>query len=85
MTVREYLVDRLIDNGMFESQAKEVVESAIPELNSMVDDYKITFDRPAKEYPAILLKLFYANLRPIALKWIDKNAPQAWFRPMFVD
>lgn len=90
MTVREKLESMLVSNGMFESQAKEVMEMAMPLLNNEmgVDEgqpiYKLTYDRPAKEYPDFLYPILFDRLKPIALQWIDKNKPAAWFREMFV-
>lgn len=84
MTVREKLKDMLIQRGMFEDQAKEVIELSILELNKDADDYKITFDASSDVYPDGLYAAMFITIRPIALKWIDDNKPRAWFRPMFV-
>lgn len=84
-TVREKLESMLVANGMFESQAKEVMEIAIPELNKLADDYTITFDSPSNQYPSSsLYTIWYISIKPIALKWIDENKPMAWYREMFV-
>lgn len=82
-TVRQKLEKMLIANGMFESQAKEVIEIAIPSLNDLVDDYKITFDSPSSDYPNRLYNTLYLIIKPIALEWIEENKPMAWFKPMF--
>ena len=84
MTVKEKLVSILVSNGMFENQAQEVIELAIPKLNELADDYKITFESPSSHYPDMLYKIWYISIKPIALKWIDDNKPMAWFRDMFV-
>lgn len=84
LTTREKLEYMLTQRGMYESQASKVMDMAIPELNKLSDDYKITFDRPADEYPAVIYDLLFISIKPIALNWIDKNIPQAWFREMFV-
>lgn len=84
MTVREKLQNMLVNKGMFESQANEVMNIAEPELNKLVNDYKITFDRPADEYPSEIYTILFMALRPIALKWIEENIPMAWYKPMFL-
>jgi hypothetical protein len=84
MTVREKLESMLVANGMFEKQAKEVIELSIPKLNELADDYTITFESPSNQYPDMIYKLWYVTIKPIALKWIDDNKPMAWFREMFV-
>ena len=84
MTVREKLESMLVANGMFENQAKEVIELSIPKLNELADDYIITFENPSNQYPDMIYNLWYMTIKPIALKWIDDNKPMAWFREMFV-
>lgn len=83
-TTREKLESMLVQNGMSESQAKKVMDIAIPELQEMTPSYKITFDRPSEEYDDRLFYIIFSFMRPIALKWIEENAPQAWFKPMFM-
>ena len=83
-TVRGKLESMLIQYGMFESQAKEVIDLSIPKLNELVDEYKISFDRPQTEYPDTLYSILFLNIKPIALKWIDDNKPMAWYRDMFI-
>ena len=74
----------MVELGMFESQAEKVMEVAMPEVDSLVDDYKFTWDRPATEYPDAVYKIvFNMNIKPIAFKWIEENVPMAWFKPMF--
>lgn len=84
MTVREKLESMLVANGMFENQAKEVIELSIPKLNELADNYTITFESPSNQYPDMIYNLWYITIKPIALKWIDDNKPMAWFREMFV-
>ena len=81
MTVREKIENMLVQNGMFESQAKEVMDLAIDDLNK--DNYKITFDRPSNEYPDPFYIVIFLRIKPIALKWINENKPLAWYKPMF--
>lgn len=84
MTTKEKLIKSLVNKGMSESQAKEVIELAIPEINKLSNDYSITWERPFEEYPEIMYHLWWMIIKPIALKWIDENKPMAWFREMFV-
>lgn len=83
MTTYEKLHGMLVENGMFESQATEVMKLAIPELEEIVDGYDITLNQPANEYPKIVYTLLFIAIKPIALKWIEDNVPMAWFKPMF--
>ena len=71
-----------VERGMFEEQAKEVVELTIPKIDAQ-DDYKTTWDRPANEYPDSLYAVMFLYVKETAKKWIEQNIPQAWFKPMF--
>lgn len=84
MTVRDRFESMLVGNGMFESQAKEVMDIAIPQLNESVEYYQITFNRPQEEYQCGIYGVIFDIIKPIALKWIEDNAPNAWFKPMFM-
>ncbi len=83
MTTREKLEQMLYNMGMFENQAKQVIDEAIPELEKMAGDYKITFERPASEYPEMLFNIWFITVKKVAKIWIEKNIPMAWFKPMF--
>ena len=83
MTVKRRLESSLENMGMFTSQAEEVIKLAIPELNKVIPDYSITWDSPYTDYPDTLYMVMMVTIKPIALKWIEKNAPEAWFKPMF--
>lgn len=83
MTVREKLTNMLVKNGMYESQANEVMKLAEPKLNELVDDYDIKFDLQENHYPSIIYKILFIEIKKVALLWIDDKFPNAWYRPMF--
>jgi hypothetical protein len=83
MTVREKLENLLISNGMSENQASEVMNIAIPKLNDIVNGYGIKFNGDANDYPNEIYNALYFGIKPIALEWIEKYIPMAWFKPMF--
>lgn len=84
MTVKDKLKEMLTSRGMFDTQADNVLQEAIPNIEALTPDYKISWDDSAAAYPAPLYAVMWLPLRDAALKWIDANLPQAWFRPMFV-
>ena len=84
MTVKEKLQSMLVANGMFESQAKDVIELSIPVLNELSNGYGITFDSPSNQYPDVIYSVLFMAVKPVALKWIDDNIPMAWYRDIFV-
>ena len=83
MTIEEKLVEMLIENGMFDTQAKEVMELIkSDEANeTMQGRWR---DAPG-DYPEVMLAVLWLSTRIKALEWIDENVPQAWYRPMFVE
>ena len=85
MTVKEKLTNMLIERGMFLPQANEVMELAVPQLNDLVEDYSVSLNSNSTDYPQVIYNVLFMSIRPVALKWIDDNLPQAWYRDMFVD
>lgn len=80
-TTREKLENMLIDRGMSYTQASEVIELAIPELNKL-SEYHIDFDS-INNYPELMYDVLFVSIKPIALKYIEEKLPMAWFKPMF--
>ena len=83
MTTREKLENMLFNMGLFEEQAKSIIDESIPELEKLTGGYKITFESPANEYPDMLFDVWFITVKKVAKNWIEKNIPMAWFRPMF--
>jgi hypothetical protein len=84
MTTAQKFIQMLMADGMFESQAEQVMEQAKPQLDSVIKGYSFTWDSLADEYPEVIYTVLYSSIKPIALAWIEENAPQAWFKPMFM-
>lgn len=85
MTTKDQLTQMLTDCGMFPNQADEVMSRAMPTIEKLVPDYRVTWDRPATEYPAAVYAVMWSITKPIALAWIEENCPKAWFKPMFME
>ncbi len=83
MTIKEKLQNMLVSKGMFDSQAKEVIELAIPELNDLCNDYNINFDGCSSTYPNAIYNILFLAIKPIALNWIEEKQPFAWYKPIF--
>lgn len=84
MTTKQKFIDMLVQRGMFESQAEQVMEKAMPVIDSTVENYRFTWDRPASEYPEQLYPMIFSTtIKPIALAWIEENKPMAWFKAIF--
>lgn len=83
MTFQNKLIEMLMKNGMSNQQSNEVLKFAKPQIDEMLDGYSINLNSDANSYPPIIVSLLYSLIKPIALEWIEKNIPKAWFKPMF--
>lgn len=78
-TVRQVMKDMLVNNGMFEEQADEVMKVAERDIDSMNENW----GKEADSYPKVIITLTQSHVKRITLKWINENAPEAWFKPLF--
>ncbi len=94
-TVRQKLEQMLFEMGMFESQTVKVIDLAIPEIDAMQpsiqegeadeqpEPYKVKWSNPSTDYPDAIYSIWFQKVKQVALQWIDKECPQAWFRELF--
>lgn len=79
----------LYDMGIFETQAKEIMDFAIEEIDLLRTQeypYQITWDRPASEYPEAFYNVVFAvKIKPQVFAWAEQNMPMAWWKPMFAE
>jgi hypothetical protein len=81
-TFNQVLTKRLEANGMFESQAEQVMKNYwTSDLASSGD----LSDKPTINYPEQIENLVWAGVRIVALKYINEHCPKAWFKPVFED
>lgn len=80
-TFREWAERYYFERGMFKDQAKACVAEAeaSPSLVSMGGRW----DHDVAGYPASMTRVLGISLDLVALKWIDRECPQAWFRDVF--
>ncbi len=80
MTIEEKFKKLLFDSGMCEDEAEAVIEM-VKDASSVKQAMR--WGDPVEGYPAPLYELLWVEVKRAALKYIDANCPQAWFRPMF--
>lgn len=83
MKIRAKMLANLCNKGLFEEQAKKIMESY--EQSPMGQPMKGRMDDDEEGYPPVVLATTWAGVKHTALQWIDENAPQHWARPMFVN
>jgi len=86
MNFYELGIKELTSRGMFDNQAKEVMDRVVEDSknkdsanNSMNSRWTDDIDG----YPAPMKVVIYMGIEPIALEYIKEKIPEAWFRPMF--
>jgi len=84
-TVKQKLEYILYKHGLFEQQARKIVDLAIPKINELSDDYQIEWDSDEDVYQEDMYNFLFSLIKPEALKWIDENVPKAWYRENFID
>jgi len=84
MTFEKFAQDYLFNNGMFEDDAKKVIELA-KEDEVLGDTMKGRWEDDTEGYPPFMKSVFIVSLNSVAVKYIDANIPQAWFRQVFAE
>lgn len=79
--VKSFLTKR----GLSDREADEIMDIAIPEIESLNANYNITWNSNANGYDEAVYNMLWWLLRPIALKWIVFNIPNAWFKDAFTN
>lgn len=83
MTIEETLVEMLVDCGMFDSDAKAVMERVKADKGN--EAMSMRWRDGIEGYPEQLLAVLWLSTKRHAVEWIDDNIPLAWYRPMFAD
>ncbi len=81
MTIAETMKAKLIENGMWDDQAAEVIEMSKndPANNPMIGKW----NDPADDYPAIMIPGLWLSVKRNALVWIEKTMPESVFKTNF--
>jgi hypothetical protein len=81
MTIREYVVQYCSDRGMFPADAATVAQLAKNSpLNAMLRE---RWESDVKTIPATSVIALTLAVDVVALDYIDRHHPDAWFRSMF--
>ncbi len=79
MNFYDFFINQLVQNGMFDNQAKAVVDKVMGNNPQMEGRW----GEKTTEYPQNLTNIIWLSVKHEALEFIKENCPQAWFRPMF--
>ena len=78
-TVEAEMKNYLIENGMSNDQANSVITETKKEMEFTFNNW----DSPIDTYSSQLRGLIKLSVKQTALKWLNKNKPLAWFKPIF--
>ena len=81
MTIKQYCILYLEGNGMFKDDATAIVDGFTGTPSAMDGRW----NDQTTDYPESVLDVLILGLRSFAVKWIDANQPQAWYRAMLSD
>ena len=83
MTFEEMCKNYCTSNGMAAESAEEVIKEL--KISELIPEYLANkFNSPTSDYPDSVKAIVMMGLKDVAVSWIDKNQPQAWYRPLFV-
>lgn len=79
MNFYDFFTKQLTSLGMFPNQAKDVMTITMERHSEM----KGRWDEDITSYPQQLQNIIWLSIEDIALEYIEKNVPEAWFKPIF--
>lgn len=77
ITIKQFLKQKLQDNGLFENQADEILK--FQEKDALTEVY----DKRADGYPKEFLAVAWLTTKSKAKKWLAQNCPEHWAISMF--
>ena len=83
MTIAETMKARLVNAGMFESDAATIMEDA--RSNEALEAMEQRWDDHTEGYPTSVLAATWCSVKELALAWIDEHCPKAWYRADVAD
>jgi len=81
MTIRKWAEEYCFERGMFEDEARAVVDSLIETFSD--ETVKVKWDDPVDSFPKGVFNVIAVWLNKKAIEWIEANAPQAWYKECF--
>ena len=82
-TIEGALEELLFNHGLFDNQAKAVVDRV--KSSSSMKNMDGRWNESHDEYPDAMFKVLWLVTKTEAVSWIDENMPKYWARPLFTD
>jgi hypothetical protein len=81
MTLEEKVKKQLTSLGMSDEQAQGVID--LSKTKEPLEYFKNKWDLRVDEDIKGWLDILWIYIETVALEWIELNAPDAWFKPLF--
>jgi len=81
-TIKQDLIEYLENLGIFQSQAKPIIELASKDINKFLEEESKMLESSGG-YPKAVYDILFAIIKPHGLKWFKENKPEAWCIPIF--
>jgi hypothetical protein len=81
MKIQDKLEAQLVNHGLFEDQAKAILEEA--KASKLCEPMAGRWQEDDSCYPPMMLVVVWASVKHVAAEWLKRNAPQHWALPMF--
>lgn len=82
MTFTDHYKKYLDNQGMFPEDIAAVIDKCKAHPTLFPGDL---WDKSVEGYPSAIMVTMTMAVRRVALEWIEANAPEAWYKPLFVD
>ena len=83
MSIRDWMQKQLVDRGLYDTEANEVIRFAIED--GALQGLKERVGDDIEGYPAQLLSVVSSSIMRSAHDWLKENKPLHWALPMFRD
>ena len=81
MTIRQWAEKYCLDRGMSPDEANHVIDRVVADPGAV--PLRDAWGQEASGYPKIVLAPLAAYVRRHAIRWIEENAPEAFYRSNF--
>ncbi len=78
MTIKQKAVDLLAAKRIPKNDAASIIDFAAPQITGC--DWSATATGQNDLFFLILMQEY---VKPLALKWVEQNRPEAWYKSMF--
>lgn len=84
MTIQENISEMLQNKGLFPNQAEEVI-CLCKQNKDLFPDMEKRWNDNIQDYPSTLISVLCLSVNQVALQWINKNYPKAWYKSLFTE